>query len=269
MTTTAARRFKGKLGRRGTALVILGSAKVCLGLGYLLLSGPTISGLEPLTHWADIRFWALVWIACGGITFGCAWLRIGRDLIGFLVALVPPFVWGGDVPVERGDRRPSGRAALCGVLRHRARGADSVGGDGTRALRPPGAPRGGAEMNGSWGVVAPVIGSMLGALALVGSGLFAARATRAAARTTAEAQRAAALAAAEPNQRQADLATFREIREGMERKLDQHEQRIDSLTSLVRAFSWYVAELTGHMRSRGIDPPAPPPRIDEYNRTGV
>jgi hypothetical protein len=48
--------------------------------------------------------------------------------------------------------------------------------------------------------------------------LFAARATRAAARTTAEAQRTAAEAAAEPQQRAADLAAFRQIRETLERE---------------------------------------------------
>jgi hypothetical protein len=124
-------------------------------------------------------------------------------------------------------------------------------------------------MTEDWGALVPIVGAVLGAVALLGSGLFAARATRAAARMTTEAQRATALASAEPAQRQADLATFREIRDGLERKLDQQERRVDSLTSLVRAFSWYVSELTGHMRGQGIDPPAPPERIQEYNRSGV
>ncbi|MEV8046368.1 hypothetical protein AB0P02_21345 [Streptomyces griseoluteus] len=124
-------------------------------------------------------------------------------------------------------------------------------------------------MSGAWGVAAGIVGSVLGAVALLGSGLFAARATRAAARMTAEAQEAAAEAAAEPQQRQQDLAAFKEIREGLERRLERSERRIDSLTSLVRAFSWYVSELTGQMREHRIEPPAPPERIDTYNRTGV
>lgn len=124
-------------------------------------------------------------------------------------------------------------------------------------------------MSEDWGAVLPVVGAILGALALLGSGVFAARATKAAAKMTAEAQRATAVANAEPAQRQADLATFREIRDGLERKLERHENRIDSLTSLVRAFSWYVSELTGQMRSHGIEPPAPPERIVEYNRNGT
>lgn len=124
-------------------------------------------------------------------------------------------------------------------------------------------------MTGGWGIAAGILGSVLGALALLGAGLFAARATRAAAATTAEAQRAATEAAAEPQQRAADLAAFREIREGLDRRIERQERRIDSLTSLVRAFSGYVSELTGQMREQRIEPPAPPQRIDEYNRTGV
>ena len=124
-------------------------------------------------------------------------------------------------------------------------------------------------MSGAWGVAAGIIGSVLGAVALLGSGIFAARATRAAALTTAEAQRAASEAAAEPAQRAADLATFKEIRTGLERRIEQQERRIDRFSSLVRAFSWYVGELTAQMRHNGIEPPAPPQRVDEYNRTGV
>jgi len=123
-------------------------------------------------------------------------------------------------------------------------------------------------MSDEWGAVLPILGAVLGAVALLGSGLFAARATKAAAKMTAEAQQATAVANAEPAQRQADLATFREIRDGLERRLERHESRIESLTSLVRAFSWYVSELTGQMRSHGIEPPAPPERVVEYNRNG-
>ena len=124
-------------------------------------------------------------------------------------------------------------------------------------------------MNEGWGTAGPIIGSLLGALALLGSGLFAARATRQAARTTSEAQRMTALTNAEPAQRQADLAAFREIREGLERRIDRQERRIDSLTSLVRSFNHYVSELTGQMRDQGVEPTPPPQRIEDYNRTGV
>jgi hypothetical protein len=75
-------------------LVILGSAKICFGMGYALQPDPHPAGLGLLTRWADIRCWSSVWIICGAITFGFAWTRVGRDGAGFFAALVPPFVWG-------------------------------------------------------------------------------------------------------------------------------------------------------------------------------
>ncbi|MFI1678851.1 hypothetical protein [Streptomyces sp. NPDC020607] len=90
----AARRLRVQLGRRGIALVILGSAKVCFGLGYALQPGPDPVGLGLLTRVGDIRCWSYVWIICGTVTFACAWLRVGRDGLGFFAALIPPFVWG-------------------------------------------------------------------------------------------------------------------------------------------------------------------------------
>jgi len=90
----AVRRLSARLGRRGTALVILGLAKICFGLGYALQPEPRPAGLGLLTRVADIRCWSWVWIVCGAITFACAWLRVGRDWLGFFAALVPPFVWG-------------------------------------------------------------------------------------------------------------------------------------------------------------------------------
>jgi hypothetical protein len=107
-------------------------------------------------------------------------------------------------------------------------------------------------------------GSVLG-----GSGWFVARATVKASQATARANEAAARAAAEPNQRAADLEAFREIRTGLERRLERVEERERGLRSLVRSFAWYVSELTTQMRGHGIEPPAPPDRVAEYNRTGV
>ncbi|GAA2509830.1 hypothetical protein GCM10010406_52830 [Streptomyces thermolineatus] len=120
-------------------------------------------------------------------------------------------------------------------------------------------------MSGIWGVVGPLAGALVALL----SGWWAARATKGAAAATAEAHRAAAQATAEPNQRAADLAAFREIRTGLEQRLEQVEARERSLRSLVRSFAFYVNELTAQMRGVGLEPPAPPSRIDEYNRTGV
>jgi hypothetical protein len=112
-------------------------------------------------------------------------------------------------------------------------------------------------------------GALAGAAALVLAGLFAARATRHAALATAEAQRASALAAAEPAQRQADLLAFKEIRSDMQQEIAELKATTGTLTTLVRSFALYVSQLTAQMRSHGIEPPAPPDRVDEYNRTGV
>jgi hypothetical protein len=124
-------------------------------------------------------------------------------------------------------------------------------------------------MTGTWGVLAGVVSAFLGASALLASGLFAARATKAAARTTAEAQRYQTQMAAEPAQRAADLAAFQAIRDDMQHEIDNLKAEALSLRSLVRAFTMYVSDLTAQMRTQHIEPPDPPERVKEYNRTGV
>jgi hypothetical protein len=108
-----------------------------------------------------------------------------------------------------------------------------------------------------------------GTVGMVVAGLFAARATRQAAAATAEATRAAAQAQAEPNQRAEDRAAFDAIKSELRQELTTTREEVRSLRALVRAFAWYVGELTSQMRGHGVEPPAPPPRVEEYNRTGV
>lgn len=117
---------------------------------------------------------------------------------------------------------------------------------------------------GEWTAVIGAAGSVLG-----GGGWFVARATVKAAQATARANEAAAAIQAEPSQRAADLAAFREIRDDMQKDIDDMKAEARSLRSLVRAFAGYVGELTAQMRGHGLEPPAPPDRVDEYNRTGV
>lgn len=88
----AARRLKARLGRRGIFLLILGVGKTCWGLSFLF-DPPSPHGLELLTHWCSLRHWAWLWILCGLVTTGSAFLRVGRDGLGFLAALPPPTVW--------------------------------------------------------------------------------------------------------------------------------------------------------------------------------
>lgn len=80
---------------------------------------------------------------------------------------------------------------------------------------------------------------------------------------------AAAAIQSEPNQRAADLAAFREIRDDMQKDIDELKTEQKSMRRLVRSFAGYVSDLTSQMRSHGLEPPAPPDRVDEYNRTGV
>lgn len=108
-----------------------------------------------------------------------------------------------------------------------------------------------------------------GTVGMVVAGLFSARATRQAATATAEAQRAAAQAQAEPNQRAEDRAAFEAIKKELREELTTTREEVKGLRSLVRAFAWYVGELTAQMRENRIEPPAPPDRVDEYNRTGA
>lgn len=92
--TSAIWRIRKRLGRRGCALVILGLAKVCFGIGYATEPGSSPLGLGMLVRNGGIQLWSLVWIICGTVTFACAWLKLGRDWLGFFTACIPPLVWG-------------------------------------------------------------------------------------------------------------------------------------------------------------------------------
>jgi hypothetical protein len=92
MPCRAARRLHKALGRRGVFLLILGTGKTCYGLSFLL-TPPSDHGLQLLSRVGDLRNWSWLWIICGLVTFGSAFLQIGRDKAGFLAALAPPTVW--------------------------------------------------------------------------------------------------------------------------------------------------------------------------------
>ncbi|WCN06078.1 hypothetical protein [Streptomyces sp. M92] len=92
MACRAVRQTRKTLGRRGTFLLVLGVGKTCWGLSFLF-SPPSPHGLELLTRWCSLRHWAWLWIICGIVTAGSAFLRVGRDRYGFLAALAPPTVW--------------------------------------------------------------------------------------------------------------------------------------------------------------------------------
>lgn len=116
-----------------------------------------------------------------------------------------------------------------------------------------------------WAAFVTVAGSLL---TLAGVA-FTGRATVRAAAATARANEAAASIQTEPSQRAEDRAAFEAVKAELRAELTACRDEVRSLRSLVRAFAWYVGELTSQMRGHGIEPPAPPQRVDEYNRTGV
>jgi hypothetical protein len=92
MPCRVARRLHQLLGRRGIFLLILGVGKTCWGVSFLV-DPPPAQGLELLTRVCSLRDWAWLWIVAGIVTGASAFLRVGRDLYGFVAALVPPTVW--------------------------------------------------------------------------------------------------------------------------------------------------------------------------------
>ena len=92
MPCRAARRLYKTLGRRGCFLLILGVGKTCWGVSFLV-DPPNDRGLRLLTDVCSLRHWSWLWIVAGVVTFCSAFLPIGRDKLGFAVAIVPPTVW--------------------------------------------------------------------------------------------------------------------------------------------------------------------------------
>jgi hypothetical protein len=119
MRCRAARRLYKQLGRRGTFLAILGTGKTCWGVSFLV-DPPRDHGLDLLTSLCSLRHWSWLWIVCGLITFGSAFLRIGRDRLGFLAAFIPPTVWAiaYTVAVLNGEYSRGGFVAIWYLTSH-------------------------------------------------------------------------------------------------------------------------------------------------------
>lgn len=115
-----ARRIREHLGRRGAFLIVLGVGKTCWGIGFLVEPQPHPIGLDLLTRVAPLHCWAWLWIVAGLTMLACAWLRVGRDGLGFAVALVPPTTWATayTVAVVSGDYPRGGYAAIWYLTSH-------------------------------------------------------------------------------------------------------------------------------------------------------
>ena len=93
MGAAAARWLVLHLGRRGQILLILGIGKICWGIGFIVTPQQDPAGLSLLTDRCSLASWAWLWIVAGAVTASSAFLRIGRDGLGFYAALLPPSVW--------------------------------------------------------------------------------------------------------------------------------------------------------------------------------
>lgn len=119
MPCRAARRLYKTLGRRGCFLVILGVGKTSWGISFLV-DPPSGHGLQLLTRICGLQHWSWLWIVCGLITFGSAFLRVGRDWAGFAAAFIPPTVWATAYThaVITGDYSRGGFVALWYLTSH-------------------------------------------------------------------------------------------------------------------------------------------------------
>ncbi|MGW1998213.1 hypothetical protein [Embleya sp. NPDC001921] len=88
----AAARARQRLGRRGAFLAIYGAAQVFWGVGFIVLP-PTPAGLALLTDALPLHCWAWLWILGGAAAFASAWLRVGRDAVGYGAAMIPLGIW--------------------------------------------------------------------------------------------------------------------------------------------------------------------------------
>jgi hypothetical protein len=116
-----------------------------------------------------------------------------------------------------------------------------------------------------------IAGTLIGAIAVVLGGLFAAKATRAAAVVTAEAQRAAARAAAEPAVTASNLSVLEATVRRVDEENDENRAEIRSLRTLIRAYSRTVDRLISRMREAriGPEPDDIDPLVREHMRTGA
>jgi hypothetical protein len=112
---------------------------------------------------------------------------------------------------------------------------------------------------------------LIGAIAVVLGGLFAAKATRAAAIVTAEAQRAAARVAAEPAATASNLSVLEATVRRVDEENKENRAEIRGLRALIRAYSWTVDRLISRMRDAriGPEPDDIDPMVREHMRTGA
>lgn len=109
-------------------------------------------------------------------------------------------------------------------------------------------------MNGWWGLA----GGVVTVLGVITTGYFTYRGTR-----------AAAAAQAAPAARAQEFAVLQATVERVDKENTELRGRQSKLEALLRAFAWTADRWAGQMGRAGIEPEAPHPLVEEYNRTGV
>jgi len=117
---------------------------------------------------------------------------------------------------------------------------------------------------GEWAAVVGAAGSVLG-----GGGWFVARATVRAAQATARANEAVATIQSAPQNRAQEFSVLQATVDRVDRENGELRTRQSRLESVLRAFSWSADRWCRQMTQAGIEPVAPHPLVEEYNRTGV
>jgi hypothetical protein len=93
MLCRAIRRARKHMGRRGVFLLIAGVSQCCWGAG-IIYDPPSTAGLQLLIRSRfSLDAWAWLWIVAGLVAFAAAFVKIGRDWVGFTAAFVPPTVF--------------------------------------------------------------------------------------------------------------------------------------------------------------------------------
>jgi hypothetical protein len=85
MKCRAARRFKRRIGRRGTILSCYGLVWILYGYGQLTAPQPDQRGLRAALSLMPLSAWGWCWIAAGIVALVSAWAPPGRDAAAFIV----------------------------------------------------------------------------------------------------------------------------------------------------------------------------------------
>lgn len=109
-------------------------------------------------------------------------------------------------------------------------------------------------MNGLWGL----IGAGITVIGVIVTGFFTYRGTRT----------AAAIQSA-PQAKAQDFAVLQATVKRVDEENKDLRQRQSRTEAILRAFSWSADRWCRQMHRAGIEPEAPHPLVDEYNRTGV